>query len=107
MSRALSLRLPWLRIAASASLAIALAGCHRGPALHPVRGQVWFEGRPAEGATVVFHPAQSDDAVSLTPSATVEPNGSFALSTRLPGDGAPAGAEPSGAGGVPTASRTT
>ena len=61
-----------------------------GPQLHPVRGQVLFQDKPADGALVVFHPVGAD-ADAVRPSAKVGPDGSFTLSTRKPEDGAPVG----------------
>jgi hypothetical protein len=59
--------------------------------LYPVRGHVFYAGKPASGAVVVFHPAQ-DQHVSLPkPSGRVEADGTFALGTYARHDGAPAG----------------
>src|SRR5262249_23227621 len=60
-------------------------------ALHPVRGQVFVAGKPAVGAVVVFHPVDSPAADAPKPSGRVTADGSFTLSTYVPGDGAPAG----------------
>lgn len=59
----------------------------------PVKGKVTFDGQPAAGAFVVFHPktsAKPGEEV-LKPRATVKPDGEFTLSTASDGDGAPAG----------------
>jgi hypothetical protein len=71
------------------SLALLAASCGGGgPTLHPVSGKVFFNGRPAEGAIVVLHPA---DPNGPKPSATAGADGSFTLSTHPHGEGAPAG----------------
>ena len=58
----------------------------------PVRGKVYHQDKPAEGAFVLFipknEPAEPKDP---RPRATVEKDGSFALSTYGNRDGAPAG----------------
>lgn len=89
--------------AASVALILALlagTGCSKqdGVPVFPVRGQVKFKGEPASGAFVVFHPvgAAPDPGASPVdeqpcPSALVKPDGSFELTTRQGGDGAPAG----------------
>src|SRR5262245_36435701 len=79
-----------LLYAASALLALGAVSCGGGPKLHPVRGKVLFQGKPTDGAVVVFHPTGAD-AAALKPSGTVGPDGTFSLSTHPHGDGAPAG----------------
>src|SRR5947209_4912719 len=63
--------------------------------LYPVRGSVLFNGKPAPGATVVFHRVGGADAKTadqaLLPMGTVQDDGSFRLVTHPLGDGAPAG----------------
>jgi len=86
-------RRDWLRtIRGSAVCAVCLlaSACGGGPALHPVRGQVFFQDKPADGALIVFHPVGGDDD-ALRPSATVGADGTFRLATKKPDDGAPAG----------------
>jgi hypothetical protein len=56
----------------------------------PVSGQVQYEGKPAPGATVVFHPLGAD-AQAPRSYARAGPDGTFRLSTWDPDDGAPAG----------------
>ncbi|MGL4549863.1 MAG: hypothetical protein ACRC33_01645 [Gemmataceae bacterium] len=58
--------------------------------MHPVRGKVLVDGKPAAGATVVFQPVQ-DAAESLKPSGRVGDDGTFRLATHPHGNGAPAG----------------
>ena len=77
--------------------ALGVAGCSSSPKagekpVHPVKGKVLYKGQPAAGAEVLFvpvnEPAQNPDP---RPRATVEDDGSFALSTYGDKDGAPAG----------------
>lgn len=83
--------------AAAGALLVALAlatGCSRSEPdrveVHPVTGQVLFEGKPAAGAFVVFHPKQDTPGVPR-PTASVDKQGNFTLSTYTAGDGAPQG----------------
>jgi hypothetical protein len=74
-----------------------------GPNLYPVHGQVLYEGRPANGAIVFFHPqgapapTATDESqggrisVADMPIGKVGPDGSFELTTSNRGHGAPAG----------------
>ena len=80
------------QLATVASLAVLLSSCggSGGPKLHPVTGKVLCDDQPAEGATVVFHPANSK-ADSLMPSGVVGKDGTFTLRTYPHGDGAPEG----------------
>jgi hypothetical protein len=57
--------------------------------VYAVTGTVMFEGHPAEGATVVLHPV--DRSITIRPRGVVDADGSFELTTYLPGDGAPVG----------------
>ena len=71
-----------------------VAGCSQGEPtrrdVFPVTGQVTYQGRPAAGAWVVFHP-KAADANYPQPKAQVDAQGNFVLSTYAPQDGAPAG----------------
>jgi hypothetical protein len=69
---------------------------------YPVQGAIRFQGEPASGAFVVFHregspvtqgPAKSEGTTAepINPSAQVNPDGSFLVTTFRGGDGAPAG----------------
>lgn len=85
--------LPALALAA----AILTAGCSSGnqgeAPVFPVKGKISLDGEPAGGAFVVFHP-KSPASVSdrdRRPSAQVQPDGSFELTTHSQADGAPAG----------------
>jgi hypothetical protein len=57
----------------------------------PVKGAVFFEGKPAAGAVVVLHPLSPQPAGTPLPHAQVAADGSFVLTTYVTGDGAPAG----------------
>jgi hypothetical protein len=85
----------WAAEAAIVSaLSLAVAGCGGSSVkLHPVRGQVFFQDQPAEGAKVVFLPAGEENAQyrGARPAATVAADGSFELATDPHGVGAPAG----------------
>lgn len=76
-------------------LALVLAACPacsgRHPVLYPVHGKVFFDGRPAPGARVVFHPTGASDPTIPKPSATVRGDGTFSLGTYASEDGAPPG----------------
>jgi hypothetical protein len=58
--------------------------------VYPVKGKVQFDGRPAEGALVVFHPVGAAGAEG-NPHATVAADGTYTLTTYDSGDGAPEG----------------
>jgi hypothetical protein len=74
-------------------LTLGLTSCHRSDreAVYPVKGKVFFNGKPAEGATVTFVRCGRDDAPIPRPGGQVAPDGSFRLSTYVSYDGAPAG----------------
>jgi hypothetical protein len=74
---------------------LALApGCSKKSAprlpVHPVAGQVTFNGQPAPGAFVVFHPKDPASGCP-SPNAVADKQGNFSLSTYAAGDGAPVG----------------
>ncbi len=92
----MSERLPsrrWLAITALAALA--LSGCgdkYDHEPVYPVSGAVFVGDQPAAGAMVTFHPAdQLDNPRARRAIATVEPDGSYMMTTYFPGDGAPPG----------------
>jgi hypothetical protein len=69
-----------------ASVAL-LAGCGSGnPATYAVTGTVTYQGKPVEGAGVMFMPFSGRPASSMT-----DAQGRFALRTFKDGDGAVAG----------------
>jgi hypothetical protein len=58
---------------------------------YPVKGQVLYEGKPAAGAKVFFHPQEYPDDPWLKPRGTVDDEGFFTLSSYRVDDGVPAG----------------
>jgi len=73
---------------------LALLGCSGDgkKATYTVRGQVFdAKKKPATGAMIVFHPVNPDPKDPAKPSATVDEQGNYTLTTYVTGDGAPAG----------------
>jgi len=62
-----------------------------GPQLYPVRGQVFYEGKPAVDALVVFLPQDPTTPQAHVASALVAEDGSYVLGTHKAMDGALAG----------------
>jgi hypothetical protein len=81
---------PTLRVAVALACLAAMSCGGGGPKLHPVKGSVLFQEKPAVGATVVFQPVNST-ADSLMSSGVVGQDGTFTLSTPPHGPGAPTG----------------
>jgi hypothetical protein len=92
-----------LRVILAASAVVPLGcGGSADARLVPVSGQVFVQGRPAAGATVIFHPMEalvaaptnrgdSNTPLRQFPTATVADDGSFQLTTLKARDGAPPG----------------
>jgi hypothetical protein len=84
----------WMAVLA---VVAAFAGCSEGSGskvpVFPVKGTVQFEGEPAAGAFVVFHPKAPAKPGEETPRSTaqVQPDGTFELTTASQADGAPVG----------------
>jgi hypothetical protein len=78
------------RAASLLGLTVAIAGCGCASQVptHKVSGQVTFKGKPLTTGVVVFHHA--DDRMPMA-KGDIQSDGSFALSTYRPGDGAAAG----------------
>lgn len=83
-----------------APLALLPLACGGGPAVYPVRGEVFVQGQPAAGASVAFYPAQAAAAVAPgaapttrppIPTAVVDKDGSFRLTSLRAYDGAAPG----------------
>jgi hypothetical protein len=74
-----------------ALLTLACNGRRERKEVYPVRGKVLFEGKPAEGARVVFHSGDGGDERAILPHAKVGADGSFVMSTYNFEDGAPEG----------------
>ena len=74
-------------------LLLAGAGCTRsdGLAVHPVSGSLRVNGKPAPAAVLTFHPVAEAGSEPVRPTARTGPDGTFKLTTRAEGDGAPAG----------------
>ena len=72
---------------------VTVSGCGDGRiATYEVNGQVSVNGRPAEGAIVIFCPVDAIAEVEhLRPAGMADASGQFTLTTFEPSDGAPAG----------------
>lgn len=57
----------------------------------PAAGIIQYDGKPLAGAMISLIPENSDIPVSVRPSATSKPDGTFSLGTYSSGDGAPEG----------------
>ena len=71
-----------------------LVGCGRElsvPSTAPVKGMVKFMGKPASGIRVTFHSQQKTKRPGFVPTGETGADGSFALSTGAPLNGAPPG----------------
>jgi hypothetical protein len=74
-----------------AAILTGLASCGRGgQGLAPVRGQVLYEGKPANGSIVFFHPQDDSGPSAHRPVGKVGPDGWFELKTDK-GERAPPG----------------
>lgn len=79
--------------------AIALLGCSGAgmssqKTCYPVKGQLFYAGKPAAGAKITFHPegdGTPEEWISGYPRAVAQADGSFELETYAVKDGAPAG----------------
>ncbi len=84
-------RLTWLVILLLPCLLV-FSGCNRRPAMAQVRGKVLYKDGsvPKGGVCVVrFEPlAESSAVIRKGATGAIEPDGSFELWTRMPGDGA-------------------
>jgi len=59
--------------------------------VYPVHGQVFYNGKPANGALILFHEINVPVSQEARPHGQVDQNGDFVLSTYASKDGAPAG----------------
>ncbi len=78
------------------SVVCLITGCftapsNPGPPPHPVQGRVLFQGQPAAGFAVAFHPINEWEGAQFSPSAVTDANGEFQLRSYREGDGAPVG----------------
>jgi hypothetical protein len=73
----------------------ALLGCGEpellGPTPQAVHGSVVYQGKPASGFRVTFHPQFDLGERQFAPSAMTDAEGKFTLTSYKAGDGAPAG----------------
>lgn len=60
-------------------------------AVYQARGQLFYQEKPAGGAHIVLHRVGASLPGDVRPNAHVDEDGSFQLTTYVPGDGAPAG----------------
>jgi hypothetical protein len=67
-------------------LLVCLAGCRRGPKIVPVSGKVLYKGNSLTSGVVMFQPDSGPLARG-----TIEPDGSFRLTTKTAGDGCTVG----------------
>ncbi len=74
-----------------ASILLLSVSCSRQKRIYPVEGKVLFEGRPAAGAMIQFHPTGSDEKDPIVPQGQVGADGTFRLTSFEFEDGAPAG----------------
>lgn len=73
------------------ALALLCSACSSGrKPVHPVRGQILVDGKPAGSAQVLFHPAEGSDD-DLRPTGQTDDEGYFHLTSYANGDGAPEG----------------
>lgn len=80
-----------IRVVIAAGL-FALTGCGSDQTkVYPVEFQVTVQGKPAVGATVIFHPVGKADPKTPLPMGKVDQSGTVKLSTFAQNDGAPAG----------------
>jgi hypothetical protein len=96
----LSFQEPMLRFAfVFAAISALVCGCSGpgGPAkkvCYPVKGQLLVQGKPAEGALLIFRPKEDSDPAGWSagfPHATAGADGKFEVATYGDNDGAPAG----------------
>lgn len=81
------------QLAAAFAAVVAIVGCNRETRVpvFPVSGKVTFQGRPPVGALVVLAPVNGSGTDGVAPTATVQNDGSFSITSYEPGDGAPDG----------------
>jgi len=87
-----------MRVSIALGLAVALAvtGCDSSPPkvpVHPVSGQILYDGKPAVGIEVFLYPTSAPTVPEIPahPHGTTGPDGRFTLGTYAESDGAPEG----------------
>jgi hypothetical protein len=80
-------------IPAAALLVVLGCGKNEELQLHSVTGEVLYDGKPAAGVQLFFMPENgvNPPGIPANPHATTGPDGRFAVSSLIEGDGAPAG----------------
>jgi hypothetical protein len=82
-------------VATLAFLTVLSLSCDNGDKrfkpVYPVRGQVFFEGKPAAGASIAFHATEVEEHPWTKPAAQVDEQGNFVVSTYRSDDGMPKG----------------
>ena len=74
------------------ALGLFTAGCSpKAAKVHPVQGRIVVAGKPVARALVTFHPEIPTDEKAIHPSAEVDADGNFRLTSFRSGDGAPEG----------------
>ena len=90
-----SRRFPFDRLPLTLLACAAMFGCAEpeplGPAPQAVHGSVAYQGKPASGFRVTFHPQFDLGERQFAPSAMTDAEGKFTLTSYKSGDGAPAG----------------
>lgn len=76
----------WRRLLAGCLLGIVLTGCNQGPQLAPVSGRITVGDKAITEGVIMFHPDDGPTAVG-----TIQPDGTYTLTTFRPGDGAVVG----------------
>jgi hypothetical protein len=74
-----------------ALFSLSCGGDPRFKPVYPVRGQVFFEGKPAAGAGISFKIADEEDHPWTRPAAEVDEQGNFVVTTYRLNDGMPKG----------------
>jgi len=74
-----------------ALILLAAASCSGRPAVVPVQGEAFKDGKPVAGALIVFHPRAGQGIDQLRPTATVDEKGAFRPTTFAADDGLPEG----------------
>lgn len=81
----------WLSLLIVLALLVSCPACSSGrKPVHPVRGRVLVNGKPAAKAQVLFHPAQGGEEAPK-PSGQTDEQGYFTLTSYAHSDGAPEG----------------
>ncbi len=81
-----SCRVVMVRFVVVAVIAASFNGCDNERPLAPVTGKVTYRGEPLKFGTVMFQPPSGQPAT-----ASIQPDGTFALETRGEGEGAAVG----------------